>query len=283
VARQRITRKELLKEPDQFLTQSALAFNWVKNHVREIAYGVIGLVALIGLIIAWTSWQRSRGEHAAVMLHQALKLIETPASQANPSAPVAEPDSAQAIETLRTITESYGGTPAGAQAYWHLGHLYFAQGDAPAALAAYQQARDRFPRKQPLSVTLAALNVGYAQEATGAWEQAISSYESVQQSPFAWLHGEAYLGMGRCYEASGAKDKAIEVYERALADGKITEAAQQTITEQLAHLQPPVNASQVQTPKAETTPVKPSTSSETHIETPPTPGESTESESAPAK
>jgi predicted negative regulator of RcsB-dependent stress response len=282
VARQRITRKELLKEPDQFLTQSALAFEWVKNHGREIAYGVIGLVVLIGLIMAWTSWQRSRRQHAAVMLHQALKLIETPEQQANQTAPVPVPDSGKAIEKLREITESYSGTPAGARAYWHLGHLYFQKGDAQAALAAYQQARDRFPRQQQLSVTLAALNVGYAQEATGACEQAIDSYESVQQSSFAWLHGEAYLGMGRCYEANGAKDKAIDVYSRALADGKLTGEVQQTINEQLVRLQPPVNPPQVQTPTAETGPVGPSTS-DTNADVPPAPGASIESESAPAQ
>lgn len=282
MARQRITRKELLKEPDQFLTQSALAFAWVKGHGREIVYGVIGLVVLIGLIMAWTSWQRSRRQHAAVMLHQALKLIETPAPQANQTAPVPAPDSGKAIEKLREITESYGGTPAGTQAYWHLGHLYFEKGDAQAALAAYQQARDQFSRKQQLSVALAALNVGYAQEATGAYERAISSYESVQQSSFNWLHGEAYLGMGRCYEASGAKDKAIEVYDRALADGKLTAEAQQTITEQLARLQPPMNPPPVQPPKAEAAPVEPSTS-DANADAHPTPGARTESEPVPAK
>gem|GEM_PF-689903 len=282
MARQRITRKELLKEPDQFLTQSALAFEWVKTHGREIVYGVIGLVVLIGLIMAWMSWQRSQRQQAAGMLHEALKLIETPAPQANQTAPVPAPDSGKAIEKLREITESYGNTPAGARASWHLGHLYFEKGDAQAALAAYRQARDRFPSQQQLSVTLAALNVGYAQEATGAWEQAIDSYESVQQSSFAWLHGEAYLGMGRCYEASGAKDKAIDVYNRALADGKLTGEVQQTINERLARLQPPVNPPPAQPPKAETAPVEPSPA-ETHVETPPMPEKTTEGESAPAK
>jgi predicted negative regulator of RcsB-dependent stress response len=282
VARQRITRKELLKEPDQFLTQSALAFEWVKNHLREIAYGVIGLLVLIGLIVAWTSWQRSRNQHASVMLHQALKLIETPEPQANQTAPVPAPDSAQAIEKLREITESYGGTPAGTQAYWHLGHLYFEKGDAQAALAAYQQAHDQFPRTQPLSVTLAALNTGYAQEATGAYQQAISSYASVQQSPFAWLHGEAYLGMGRCYEASGAKDQAIDVYNRALADEKITAEAQQTINDHLARLQPPVHPPPAQAPNVETPPGEPSTSG-ANVEAQPAPEKSTGSESTPAK
>jgi len=259
-----------------------LAFEWVKNHVREIVYGVIGLLVLIGFITAWTSWQRSRRQHAAVMLHEALKLIEAPAPQANQTAPVPDPDSGKAIEKLREITESYGGTPASARAHWHLGHLYFEKGDAQAALVAYQQARDRFPRQQQLSVTLAALNVGYAQEATGACEQAIDSYESVQQSSFAWLHGEAYLGMGRCYEASGAKDKAIDVYSRALADGKLTGEMQQAINEQLVRLQPPVTSPQVQTPIAETGPVEPSTS-DPNADATPTPGANTESESAPAK
>ena len=82
------------------------------------------------------------------------------------------------------------------------------------------------------------LNVGHAQEAVGACDKAIATYEAVQQSAAPWLYGEAYLGMGRCYAHSGATDQAIAVYQRALAESHVTGAARQTISERLAQLQP---------------------------------------------
>jgi hypothetical protein len=96
--------------------------------------------------------------------------------------------------------------------------------------------------------TLAILDMGYAQEATEACGEAITSYESVQQSPIHWLRGEAYLGIGRCHEKVGATEKAIVVYDRALADVHVTDTARQTICDRLARLQPdelktPVEAS----------------------------------------
>ncbi len=255
MARQRVSRKEL-KEPDQFITQTGVAFEWVQAHVREIVYGVVGLIILIGIIVGWNSWQSSRREQAAVMLHQALKLVEPPAPQAGQSPPptVTPVDTDKVIEKLQEITTDYASTPAGAQAYWHLGHQYLAKGDAAAALSAYTKARDRFPKHQTLSYAMATLNVGQAQEATGACDQAITSYAAVQQMPVGWLQGEAYLGMGRCHELNGAKDEAIAVYDRALADERLASDVQDTINERLVRLQPPVVTPPVTKPKSEATP-----------------------------
>ncbi len=232
---QRLSRKEVLSQPDPsevFALRVSVAVDWVKEHHRYILYGVLGVIVIAILIVAWTRWQGHRRDQAAIMLHQALKLIDE-----NPETnQIADPD--QAIDKLQSITKQYGRTPAGARAFWHLGHLYFERGEMAEALKAYQVARRRLPNRQPLSSTLAILNMGYAQESTDACGEAITSYESVQQSPIRWLHGEAYLGIGRCHEKVGATDKAIEVYDRALADVNVTGTAQQTISERLARLQP---------------------------------------------
>lgn len=231
----RISRKEVLSQPDPseiFAMRVSIAIDWVKENYRYVLYGALGVVAIAIFMIAWMSWQGYRREQASILLHQALRLVdEDPDAQQT-----ADPD--RAIEKLQVITKKYGRTPAGARAFWHLGHLHFKRGEMAEALKAYQVARRRLPNRQPLSSTLAILNMGYAQEATDACDDAIVSYESVQQSPIRWLHGEAYLGMGRCHEKVGATEKAIEVYDRALTDVHVTGTAQQTISERLARLQP---------------------------------------------
>ena len=232
---QRMSRKEVLSQPDPseiFAMRVSAAVDWAKANLRYILYGVSGVVVVALLIVAWSSWQGHRRERAAVLLHQALKLVEE-----NPDAtPAANPE--QAIQQLQEITQTYGRTPAGALAFWHLGHQHFKRGDMEKALQAYEVARRRLSNRQSLSSTLAILNMGYAQEATDACGEAIASYESVLQSPIRWLRGEAYLGMGRCHEKAGATDKAIADYDRALADTHVIGSAQQTISERLARLRP---------------------------------------------
>ncbi len=230
-----MSRKEVLNQPDpseMFALRASVAVDWAKENLRYILYGVLGLIVIAAIIVAWNSWQRQRRATAAVMLHQALKLVDTDANAKE----AANPD--EAIKQLQAITETYGRTPAGARAFWHLGHLYFSQGKSEDALKAYDVARRRMPNRQSLSTTLALLNMGYAQESTDACGDAITTYESVQQSPIQWLRGEAYLGIGRCHEKAGDTEKAITVYDRAMADVNVTGSAQQTISERLARLQP---------------------------------------------
>jgi len=232
---QRMSRKEVLSQPDPsevFAMRVSVAIDWATENLRYILYGVLGVVVVVICIIAWTRWQGHRREQASILLHQALKLVDVDSDAKR----AANPD--QAIEQLRSITKQYGYTPAGVRAYWHLGHLYFERGDMSEALKAYQVAKHRLPNRQPLSSTLAILDMGYAQEATEACGEAIASYESVQHSPIHWLRGEAYLGMGRCHEKVGATEKAIEVYDLALADVHLTGTARQTISDHLARLQP---------------------------------------------
>ena len=231
MARQRMTRKEL-KQPDQFISATGQVLGWIRDHTRYILYGVLGVVVVIGLLIGWSSWQRQRQQRAAVLLQQAIKLIET-ASEAERVA-----NTSEAIEHLQVITQRYGSTPSGAQAYWHLGHLYFDQGDTTAALTAYEQARQRLPRQQHIHRALTTLNMAYVQAAAGACDEAIPSFEAVRQSPVTWLYGEAYLGIGRCHERNGAPDQAIAIYDQALADAHVTATVQQTINERLTQLQP---------------------------------------------
>jgi predicted negative regulator of RcsB-dependent stress response len=108
------SRKEVLSQPgpsELFAIWASAATDWVKDNLRYVLYGVLGLVAVAIFIVAWISWQGHRREQASVLLYQALKLVdEDPETKQT-----VNPD--QAIQQLLAITEAYGGTPAGARAF----------------------------------------------------------------------------------------------------------------------------------------------------------------------
>jgi len=229
VAEQRLSRKEI-RQPDQFISFSVQAFNWVQEHSRYLIYGALAVLMAAALFTGWSAWQKKREQRAEIALYEATKLIHVTTNISNRS---------QAIERLRKLVSDYGSTPATALAYWRLGHLYFEEGEYPAALTAYKQAQQRLTKaSQSFMLALATLDVGYAQEATGTCNQAITSFDAVLQLPAHWLRGEAYLGIGRCHESTGAPQKARAIYERALSDGEVNEVTRQAISERSGFLQP---------------------------------------------
>jgi predicted negative regulator of RcsB-dependent stress response len=230
VAKRRLTRKEI-KQPDQFVSSSVQVITWTKSHTKQLIYGAIGVIVVAGLITGWSIWQRQRRQQAEGLLYEAVKVLNS----ANKS--VQKPATEQTIGYLQNITQHYSRTPAAALAYWYLGHLYFEQGNYMAALEAYEQARYRLSAvRGQLMPVLVRLDIGYAQEITGACNEALASFEMIVQSSVDWLHGEAFLGMGRCYERIGAWDKATDIYSRALSARAINGATRQTLEERLSFL-----------------------------------------------
>jgi cytochrome c-type biogenesis protein CcmH/NrfG len=229
LAKRHLTRKEI-KQPDQFVSSSVQIMEWAKSHVNYLLYGICGVIILIGLLMAWSAWQKQRQQQAEKLLYDAVKLLNLDENSKGPNP-------SEALTYLQLISEKFSSAPAAAFAYWYLGHLYFEQKNYEAALAAYHQAQRRFPRQPDLLMPiLASLNIGYTQEVSGLCDEAIRSFEQVLQSSASWLRGEAFLGISRCHEQKGAIDQAITTYDRALSDTAVDTAARQKIEEQLTRL-----------------------------------------------
>ena len=234
MARKRITRKELLRQPDQFITRSARIIEWAEANASSILYG-IGAVILAGALVGgWFVWQANRYHQAEALLYEAINAGDNSDTLQNTSQPN------PMVEALQTLVRDYDRTPAAAQAYWHLGRLYFVRADYVAAVEAYEQARQRLSNnnQSALMRALISLNMAYAEEAQGACARALENFQAVLQAPTAtWLRGEAYLGMGRCHEQSNAPEMAAEVYNRALADAEVNELTRQIVEERLVNIE----------------------------------------------
>lgn len=234
MARHRITRKELLRQPDQFITRSARIIEWAEANASSILYG-IGAVILAGALVGgWLAWQTNRHHRAEALLYEALNAGDGGEALQNTSQPN------PMVEALQALVRDYDGTPAAAQAYWHLGRLYFDRTDYVAAVEAYEQARQRLSGNNQTALirALISLNMAYAEEAQGACARALVNFQAVLQAPTAtWLRGEAYLGMGRCHEQSDALEMAADVYNRALSDAEVNEFTRQILEERLANIE----------------------------------------------
>ena len=72
MAKRHLTRKEI-KQPDQFVSSSVQLMEWTKSHVRYFLYGMLGILAIVGVLVAWSVWQKQRQQQAEILLYEAVK------------------------------------------------------------------------------------------------------------------------------------------------------------------------------------------------------------------
>jgi tetratricopeptide (TPR) repeat protein len=197
-----LTRKDL-KAPDEFITLTARVLDFATRHRQTIGLIVGGITVCV--IAVWSLLVYLRGierDAFASLWHIEGQLRSAGETDAVPPA---------SIEGLQQITQQFGAGEARHYAWLYLGHARYRQGDYPAAIAAYQQARAQV---QPTDLlwALASLGTAYALEASGEFKQAQDAYQRVIDVKPAGLLMEAYLGKGRTAEMSHDIDTTIVAY-----------------------------------------------------------------------
>ena len=73
--KKKIKRKELLKEPDEFLTFSSRLFNWVTTHQRQLGYAGIVVVGLFALYVGGYLYYRHINKVAQAKYNEAYEAL----------------------------------------------------------------------------------------------------------------------------------------------------------------------------------------------------------------
>lgn len=221
-ATKKITRKEI-KQPDEFLTLSARAFEFAQSHTREIISGVAFALVLGLLIWAGIAYWNKKEAKAADLVAQAQSLLhpmpkEAAEGQAVSEEAQADPESAaKALVLLKDVVENYKRTDACGVARILLGQRYYESADYDAAIDTYKGLLKKRNRKLELTA-MAREGLAYCYEAKGEFSQALNSYEELSRASVGDVQGWAYAGMARCYEKLGEFQKAIDSYRTLLAD-----------------------------------------------------------------
>lgn len=218
----RITRKEI-KQPDEFISFSARAFEFAQTHTRKIIIGAASVLALALLMWAVSAYSNKKEAQASRLLAQAQELLQpiSPEAQAGQPVPAAgkvDPEaSARALALLQDVVDHYKRTEAGKVAWILLGQRQYEEGNFDAAIDTYEAFLKKGGRKPELKA-MAREGLAYAHEAKEDFAQAAIYYEQLSKSSLTNVQGWAFLGMARCYESLGEVQKAIDAYRTLLAD-----------------------------------------------------------------
>ncbi|NWF57553.1 MAG: tetratricopeptide repeat protein [Syntrophaceae bacterium] len=213
----KVSRKKLLKEPDEFISTTGKVIQYVKARQRQMT--VAGVVVLLIIaagagIAAYLRWQEGK---ALAAQYEGLSIYQEAyrASMENPAADKKD-EYQKALEKFKESLAFYGWGKTAQVTRVFIGSCHAALKEYEKAQAAYHQSLDGPFRSVALN------GLAHLFEAQGDFAKALDYYRKNMEETTNPYRLESLLGAARCYESLKEVPKALEVYEKALPQASKT-------------------------------------------------------------
>ena len=205
----KISRKKLLKEPDEFITFTGKIIQFAKTYQTYLLYGT-GALLLLVLIISGTRYYFGwKEQKAAASLGQAVSQYEKITSEKG--------DVAEVKNDFKEIVEKYSGYDGGKLARVIYANICFASGDFDTAIEHYTQAIEEF-NDNPSIKPFIRNSIGYAYQAKKDYQAAANHFEKIISEPDALIKDEALFNLGEIYAKLGNTEKSQAAFNKILSD-----------------------------------------------------------------
>lgn len=206
---QKKSRKELLKEPDEFLTTTGRALAWISGHQRELRVAAAAAIAAAVLVSGWFAWENREETQAAALLSQALERAEE-TGKPQEALQAAAPD-------LERLIGSHGRRKNGRLARILYADLLFEAGETRRALALYETALGDFASEPTFRLQILK-SLAFVHVALGEGVRAIERFEQALSLAQGSLREEILFHLGDLHYAQGQEEKGRSFFERLLRE-----------------------------------------------------------------
>jgi tetratricopeptide (TPR) repeat protein len=206
------TRKELLKEPDEFMTLSGKLIGFAVDHKNHLTY-TIGIIVALALIIAGFRFFSIRSEKkASALLDQSIAKYE---KVKNDKKPMEAYD--QVSADFQLILDKYASKKSGKIARLTFANICYNAGKYEQAIALYKSSLKDY-EKYPAIHNQVIGSLGYAYEQQEEYARAASYFEKLSSAPESIMRGEALYHLGWLYDKLGQTEKSEAAYKKVLSD-----------------------------------------------------------------
>ncbi len=210
--KKRVTRKQLLKEPDEFLTFSAKAIRFGAENQKAISYALIALVVVV-LSVALFRYFSNLSERKAYAVFEQGLVHYMGQAPGKTSAHFQE----KAKEAFAEVLRKYPSTRAAELSLPLYADISYEEGAYDQAVELYQRALEVLSQDKTLQ-RLLWNDLAYAYEGKKDYNTAAQYYEKITGSEGAFLKADAYFNLGRIYEAMGNQEGARKAYDQLVKD-----------------------------------------------------------------
>jgi len=207
MAKQKVTRKELLKKPDEFLSFSARAAVFVRKHQKQFSY--VGIVVLAAVVVylginTYLNYINKKGQGA---YNTAYYDLMARMSEKGEAEDLKEPE-----ELFQKVMAEYGRSKVSRLAPPQVAFLKYRDKKYDEAIALYLRFIEDVPQNSPYR-SLASVALAACYEEKGELEKAIEGLKAVISGPDDFFKEQAMLSLARVYTLSNQTEKAREVLE----------------------------------------------------------------------
>jgi tetratricopeptide (TPR) repeat protein len=212
MAKKKVTRKELLNEPDEFITFSAKLLKIMATYKVQLLYAV-GLLILIGIIFSGINYFSYRSEgQAFAMLEKTMKNYEVSLKKNG-----SEKAFTEVKNDFVKIIDKYSGNRGGKIARIEFANISINAGDTDGAIDLYRKALKDFSDDQTVKNIILS-NLGYAYEEKNDLKSAVKYFEMIVSEPDTFLKDEALFNLGRIYAAMGNEKMSRDAYKKIVSE-----------------------------------------------------------------
>jgi tetratricopeptide (TPR) repeat protein len=225
--------KKQIKQPDEFLTMTDKALEYLTDHLNEaiavVAAVIIALVAGFGV----RYWMESNQDKATASFNLALAVLNTPLTEDLTDEQIlagfTSYDSEEQRKTvaafkLEDAISTYKGSKSALEGRYYLAGLYYDKGNYSKALENYEIYLKKTapePLNDPIFMSLIDLNLASCYYNLGNHAKALEYYKKVIDSPDSPNRAEALVNAARCEEKLGRLDVAAGYLEQAEVESEI--------------------------------------------------------------
>jgi tetratricopeptide (TPR) repeat protein len=207
MAKKRVTRKELLKKDDEFISLSTRIYQFSVEHRKQIQWTAICLAAICVIILGISLYFRHLNAKALAAYNTAYKNL---VAESSPEA--SEESMRRSTEELDRLIREHGWTKMATLAIPQLAYLKFGQGKYEEAISLYKTYLEKLGENS-IYRPMAYFGIAACYEAKADYQSAIRYLKQIIENDTAFLKEEAMYALGRMYELSGRRELSKEAFQ----------------------------------------------------------------------
>lgn len=206
--KKRVSRKQLLKKPDEFLTFSAKAIRFITNNQKPV-FGVVIGVVVVALAFAGFRYFSNLSERKAYAMFEQGRLHYLAEISGDKAAPAQE----KATERFEKVIREYPSTNAARFTLLVYADMSYHKGDYQKAIELYQKALGAFSGERAIQ-KLIWDGLAYAYEAKKDYKSAAEYLQRITETQDEFMKADACYNLGRIMEALNHQEKALDAYDK---------------------------------------------------------------------
>jgi outer membrane protein assembly factor BamD (BamD/ComL family) len=202
MAAKKVTRKELLKSPDEFITFSSRVFGFFMAHVRELKIAGVIVLALLVCYLGGYAYVRYVNQKGQAAYNEAFYLLH---DSRDPEQ--YRENLKKAVEIFQGVIKSHGWSEAAELAIPQVAYGEFMNGEYDQSIKLYSEFKKEVSG-DPDFKTLSALAIAACYEASGDFKKAVDALKGIVEGPESPFKESAAYSLARVYRLDHQTDQA---------------------------------------------------------------------------